>query len=131
MRYFKKALIFAPALFSFNGVYMATTMTLFMLPTAHCLAAPGSSLPRDNKDKKDELKDKKDEGKDKKDGSNDKKDGKGKDEDDDSDFFRRFTKGLPHQLREDLSGLMGPAGGKLKNIIESGVPAQVRINVVS
>lgn len=126
MRYFKKALIFAPALFTLNGVYMATTVTLFMLPTAHCLAAPGSSLPRDNKEKKDEPKDKKDDYKDKKDGSKDKKDGKGKDDEDESDFFRRFTKGLPHQLREDLSGLMGPAGGKLKNIIESGVPAQVR-----
>lgn len=96
--YFKKALIFAPALFSFNGLYMTTSVALLVLPTAHCI---GSSLPRDGKDKKDKAKE------------------------EENDFFKKFADKLPHQLREDLGGLMGPAGNKLKSVFESGVPAQV------
>lgn len=98
--YFRKALLLAPALFSFNGLYMTTSVALLVLPTAHCI---GSSLPRDGKDKKE------------------------KEKDQENDFFKRFSDKLPHQLREDLGGLMGPAGVKLKSIFESGVPAQVSV----
>mmetsp|Transcript_3316 Transcript_3316/g.5524 ORF Transcript_3316/g.5524 Transcript_3316/m.5524 type:complete len:201 (-) Transcript_3316:156-758(-) len=96
--YFRKALIFAPALFSLNGIYVTTSVALLMLPTAHCI---GSSLPRDGKDKKE------------------------KEKEEENDFFKKFADKLPHQLREDLGGIMGPAGVRLKSVFESGVPAQV------
>ena len=98
--YFRKALIFAPALFSLNGLYVTTSVALFVLPTAHCI---GSSLPRDGKDKKE------------------------KEKEEENDFFKKFADKLPHQLREDLGGLMGPAGVRLKSVFESGVPAQVSV----
>ncbi len=99
--YFKKALIFAPALFSLNGLYVTTSVALLVLPTAHCI---GSTLPpRDGKDKKE------------------------KEKVEENDFFKKYTDKLPHQLREDLGGLMGPASVRLKSVFESGVPAQVSI----